>query len=74
MEPFDEAVRLRTAHRRLPVLDLLELEEQLVGVPVVAAAVLAPVGAPDRLDLHVLLLEEGQHGVVQELDGGHRHF
>ena len=46
----DEPVRPRTGHPRLLVLDLLELEKQLVGVPVLPAAELAPVVAQDRLD------------------------
>ena len=32
MEALDVPVRLRPAHLRLPVLDLLKLEDQLVGV------------------------------------------
>ena len=45
MEAFDEAVRLRTAHLRRAVFDLLELEEQLVGVTVLTAEELTPVVA-----------------------------
>ena len=65
--------QMRPAHLRLPVLDLLELCEQLVRVLILAAAVLAPVVAQHRLDLHAVLLEEGEHVVVQDLGGRHRH-
>ena len=74
MEAFDVPVRLRPPHLRPAVLDLLELEEQLVGVPVLGAAELAPVVAEDRLDLHPVFLEEGEYVVVQDLDRGHRHL
>ena len=48
MEALDDAVRLRSAN--FAVFDLLELEEQLVGVLVLRAAELAFVVAEDRLD------------------------
>ena len=64
---FAEPVRLRPARLRPPVLDLLELEEQLVGVPVLSVAELAPVVAEDRPDLHAVLLEEREYVVVQHL-------
>ena len=74
VEPLDEAVRLGPPDLRGAVLDVLELQEELVGVLVRPAAVLASVVAQDRPDLYALLLEEGQHVVVQDLDGGHRHL
>ena len=45
MEALDEAVGLRPAHLRRAVFDLLELQEQLVGVLVLAASVLPTVVA-----------------------------
>lgn len=74
MEALDEAVRLGPADLRGAVFDLLELQEELVGVLVRPAAVLAAVVAQDRLDLHGVLLEERQCVVVQNLNGGHRHL
>ena len=47
MEAFDVPVRLRPAHLRPAVLDLLKLEEQLVGVLVLPAAELAPAVVQD---------------------------
>ena len=74
MEAFDEAVRLGPADLRGAVFDLLELDEELVGVLVRPAAVLAAVVAQDRLDLHSVLLEEGQRVDVQDLNGRDRHL
>ena len=74
VEPLDEAVRLGSADLRGAVFDLLELEEELVGVLVRSAAVLAAVVAEYRLHLRDVHLEEGQHVVVQDLNGGHRHL
>ena len=74
VEPLDEAVRLGPADLRGAVLDLLELEEELVGVLVGPAAVLAAVVAQDRPDLYAMLLEERQRVVVQNLNGRDRHL
>jgi hypothetical protein len=54
------------------VLDVLKLQEQLVGVPIGPAAELAPVVGEDRTHLHAVLLEEGQRLVVQDMHRGHR--
>ena len=56
------------------MLDVLQLREELVGVTVRSAAVLAPVVAQDGPDLYTLLLEEWQHMVVQDLDGRDRYL
>ena len=71
VEPLDEAVRLGPADIRGAVFDLLELQEELVGMLVRPAAVLAVVVAEDRLHLRDVHLEEGQHVVVEDLNGGH---
>ena len=47
VEAFDEAVRLGPPDLRRPVLDVLELQEELVGVLVRPAAVLTSVVAQD---------------------------
>ena len=47
VEPLDEAVRLEPPDLRGSVLDVLQLQEELVGVFVRPAAVLAPVVAQD---------------------------
>ena len=74
VEPLDEAVGLGSADLRGAVLDVLELQEELVGVLVGSAAVLAAVVAQDRPDLYGVLFEEGQRVVVQDLNRGHRHL
>ena len=74
VEALDEAVGLGPPHLGRAVLDVLQLQEELVGMLVRPAAVLAPVVAQDRLHLDAVLLEEGQHVVVQDLDRGHRHL
>ena len=65
VEALDEAVRLGSSHPRGSVLDVLQLQEELVRVFVRPAAILAPVVAQDRLDLHAVPLEEGQRVVVR---------
>ena len=57
MEPLDESVRLGSPHLRGSVLDVFQLQEEFVGVLVRPAAVLAPVAAQDRPDLHAVLFE-----------------
>ena len=74
MDALDEAVRLVAADLRGAVLDLLELQEPLVGMLVWAAAVFAAVVAQDRLQLHAVLCKEGQRVVVLDLNGGHWHL
>ena len=80
MEALDVAVRLRPADRGGAVFDLLELQEELIGVLVRPTAVLASVEgrirwiAQDRLDLQAVVLEERQRVIVQDLNGGHRHL
>ena len=59
VEPLDEAIGLRPADPGGAVLDVLELQEELVGVAVRPAAVRAPVVAQDGPHLHAVLLEEG---------------
>ena len=67
VEALDEAIGLRPAHLRGPVLDALELQEELLGMPVGPAAELASVVAEDGPDRNPVLLEEGQHVVVRDL-------
>jgi hypothetical protein len=63
VQPFDNSVRLRAFDARGSVLDLLDLEEQLVGVLVGSAAELATIVGQDHLDLGVVRLE-GRDDVV----------
>ena len=51
---------------------VLKQQEELVGMLVQSAVVLAAVVAQDRLDLHGMLLEEEQRTVIQDLNGSHR--
>ena len=56
---LDEAVGLGPADPSGPVLDVLELEEEFVGVRVGASAELAPIFGEDGSDLDAVLVEEG---------------
>lgn len=72
VQAFDEAVTLRPAYACGAVLDLLQLQEQLIGVLVFPAAVLAAVVGQHGVDAGIVLLEEGQHVVVQDMYGRDR--
>src|SRR3546814_21185778 len=75
MQAFDKAVGLRALDAGGTVLDLLELEEQLVGMAAVRpAAELAAVVAQDRGDLGLVLLKGRQHVGVDQVHGGDRHL
>ena len=63
-EALDEAVGLGPSHLGRTVLDVLELQEELGGVAVRPAAVLAPVVARDLLDLQAVVLSEAERVVV----------
>src|SRR3546814_4889219 len=66
VQAFDKAVGLRALDAGGTVLDLLELEEQLVGMAAVRpAAELAAVVAQDRGDLGLVLLKGRQHVGVE---------
>ena len=56
------------------MLDVLELQEEFVGVAVRPAAVIASVVARDGIYRHAVLLEEGERVVVQDLDGRDRYL
>ena len=56
------------------MLDLLELEEELVGMLVRPAAELAAVVAQDRGDPGLVLLEGRQHVGVEQMHGGDWHL
>jgi len=51
-------------------LDLFELQEQLVGMAVLAAAKLAAVVGQHGVDLGSVRLKGRQHIIVDQLDGG----
>lgn len=72
VQPFDDAVGLRPLHLGAAVRDALQLQEQLVGVAVLAAAELAAIVGQYRLDGRLVRLEGRQHVVVEQLHGGER--
>lgn len=72
VQPLDEAVGLGPADLGGSVLDALELEEQLVRMPVEAAAVLGAVVAEHRIDRGAVRLEGRQHVAVHDVDRGDR--
>jgi len=72
VQPLDNAVGLGPTDPGPLVLDAFELEEQLVWMLVWAAAEFAAIVAQHCLNVCVMLLEGGQHVVVEQLHGGHR--
>lgn len=69
VKPLDEAIALRPSHLGRAVLDLFELEEQLIWVMIFAAAEFSAVVAQHRADPGIVRLEEGQHVVVEHMNG-----
>ena len=59
VEPFDEAVRLRSLDPSGAMFDAFELEEQVVGMTVGSATELAPVVLQHRGDHRTAGLEGG---------------
>lgn len=74
VKPLDDSVGLRPGNLGPLVLDALKLEEQLVGVLVRAPAKLPAIIAENGVDPGVVVLEGGQHVVIQGLDGGDGEF
>ena len=70
MPTLDNAVGLRPIDPGSLVLDILELQEQLVGMAVLAAAQLAAVVGQHGVDLGSVRLKGRQHIIVDQLDGG----
>ena len=74
VQALDDAVALRSTDLGGLVGDALELEEQLVGMLILAAAELAAIVAEHGVDPRTVLLEGRQDLVVQGLDRGDRHL
>ena len=74
VEAFDNPVGLRPLHVGVPVLDPLQLEEQLVGVAVGSTAELPAIVTEHGLDGDALRLEGRQHVGVERMHGGERHL
>ena len=72
VQAFDDAVRLRSPDPGGAVLDLFQLQEQLVGMPVGPAAELAAVVGQHGLDPGLVLLEGRDDIVVHQVHGGDR--
>jgi len=72
VQPFDEAVRLRPFGPRSPVLDFLELDKQLVRMPVEASAERAAVAGERDVDGGAVRLEGPEHLVVHHFLRGDR--
>lgn len=70
MQPLDKPVALRSAHLGCPVLNPLQLQEQLAGMMVRAPAELAPVVRQDGIDPCLMGLKERQHRFVEHMDRG----
>ena len=74
VEPLHDTVRLGPVDLGGAMLNVLELQEQLVGVAVGSAAELPSVVREHHLDAPASGLEGGQHVVVHQVHGGHRHL
>jgi hypothetical protein len=72
VQSLDDPVGLRPLHPGLAVLDALQLEEEFVGVLVLAPAELASVVRQHRLDGRPFGLEGRQHVPVERRHGGDR--
>ena len=72
VQPLDEAVRLGSAYLRRPAFDLLELEEQLKGMPIGPPAIFPAVIAEHGGDPRPLRLESEEHVVVHDVHGGNQ--
>ena len=69
---FNDAVGLRPVDPGSLVLDALELQEQLVGVAILATAEFAAIVGEHSVDLGPVRLKAWQHIIVEQLDGGQR--
>lgn len=74
VHPLDEAVGLGRAHLRRAVLDVLEGEQQLVGMLLRPAAELQAVVGQDSAHGHAQSLVEGQDAIPEEIAGGDGHL
>jgi len=70
LQSLHVTVALWTANSGGSVLDAFQLKEQLIGGAILAAAEFSTVIAENGCDLGLVLLEEGKHIVVQDMDGG----
>jgi len=69
VEPLHEAVGPGPGHLGSTMLDLAELQKDLEGVDHRPPAVLSAVVRQDMLDRQPLGLVEGQHAIIQNIDG-----
>ena len=67
---FNDAVGLRPVDPGSLVLDALELQEQLVGVAILATAEFAAIVGEHGVDLGPVRFKGWQHIIVEQLDGG----
>ncbi len=72
MQSLDKAVALWPAHLGCPVLNPLQLQEQLVGMVVRAPTELAPVVRQDGIDPCLVGFEERLHRFIEHMNRGHR--
>ncbi len=72
MLPFDKAVALWPAYIGGPVLNSLQLQEQLVGMIVRAPTELASIVRQDGIDPWLVGFEERQYRFIKNMNRGHR--
>ena len=72
MQSLDKAVALWPADLGCPVLNPLQLQEQLVGMMVWAPTELAPVIRQDGIDPSLVGFEKRQYRFIEHMDRGHR--
>lgn len=71
---LDEAVGAQAPDLGVAVLDVLDGEQELIGMRLRLAAALPAVVGQDGLHRHVDGVVEGQHPLVEQVAGRHRHL
>ena len=74
MGPLADPVGLRALHLGLRVIDLVELQEQLIGVFIRRPAVLGAPVCQHPQNRYVVVLEEGQHPIIEQVGRGNGHL
>ena len=71
MESFHEAIALRSSDFGFSVFNALELEEELIGVPIGFSTVLAAVITENGFDLDTMFFAEGQDIFIEQVNGSY---
>lgn len=72
VQAFDEAVALRSADLGGAMFDSLQLQEELVRMPIRAPAELSAIIGKDRGNFGAMLFEKRQNVLIKKMHGGNR--